>query len=103
MLRYLLKLAGHTVHEATDGPSGLEAILRLRPDVALVDLGLPEFDGYELAKRVRAATEGGDVRLVALTGYGLPDDHRRSRDAGFDAHIVKPVDPEQLAAIIDRN
>ncbi|MEX2224034.1 MAG: response regulator [Candidatus Rokuibacteriota bacterium] len=100
MLRYLLEHAGHEVHEASDGPSGVAAALSVRPDVALVDVGLPGLDGYEVARRVRAAVEGRGVRLVALTGYGLPDDHRRSQEAGFDAHLVKPVDPARLAAVI---
>jgi CheY-like chemotaxis protein len=100
MLRCLLELAGHEVHEAASGPSGLEAILRLRPDVALVDLGLPGFDGFELARRVRAEPGGQAVRLVALTGYGQQDDQRRSREAGFDGHLVKPADPARLAAVV---
>ena len=100
MLKYLLELAGHEVHEATSGPTGLDAIFRLRPDVALVDLGLPGFDGFELAKRVRASAEGRGVRLVALSGYGLPEDQRRSREAGFDTHLVKPADPARLAIVI---
>jgi CheY-like chemotaxis protein len=98
MLRFLLELAGHEVHEASDGPGGLEALSRLRPDVALVDVGLPGFDGYELARRAREA--GHTARLVALTGYGLPEDHRRSREAGFDAHLVKPVESAQLSAVL---
>src|SRR6266404_10004907 len=101
MLRYLLERAGHEVHEAADGPSGVDAILKVRPDIALVDVGLPGLDGYEVARRIRADEAGGKVRLVALTGYGLPDDHRRSQEAGFDAHLVKPVDPARLAAVIE--
>jgi CheY-like chemotaxis protein len=99
MLHHLLNIAGHDVLEAADGPSGLEILLRERPDVALVDVGLPGFDGYELARRVRA---GGDssVYLVALTGYGQPDDRRQSMEAGFDAHLVKPVAPEALLRIV---
>jgi len=100
MLRYLLERAGHEVHEAADGPSGVDAILKVRPDIALVDVGLPGLDGYEVARRVRAALAGRAVRLVALTGYGLPEDHRRSQEAGFDAHLVKPVDPARLAAVL---
>ena len=73
---------------------------RVRPDVAFVDLGLPGFDGFELARRVRGAEGGRRVRLVALTGYGLPDDHRRSLEAGFDTHLVKPIDPARLAEVI---
>jgi PAS domain S-box-containing protein len=98
MLRVLLELGGHEVHEASDGPGGLEALGRVRPDVALVDVGLPGFDGYELARRARAG--GQQLLLVALTGYGLPEDHRRSREAGFDAHLVKPVEARALQAVI---
>ena len=100
MLRFLLEHAGHEVHEAADGPSGVEAILTVRPDIALVDVGLPGLDGFEVARRVRADARGREVRLVALTGYGLPEDYRRSREAGFDAHLVKPVDPARLVAVI---
>jgi signal transduction histidine kinase/ActR/RegA family two-component response regulator len=99
MLHHLLKLAGHEVLDAADGPGGLEVALRQRPDIALVDVGLPGFDGYELARRVRA-TGDSSVYLVALTGYGQPDDRRQAMEAGFDAHLVKPVHPEALLAAI---
>ncbi len=100
MLRFLLERAGHEVHEAVDGPSGVTAILTYRPDIALVDVGLPGLDGYEVARRVRAEEGGQTVRLVALTGYGLPEDQRRSHEAGFDGHLVKPVEPTRLQAAI---
>ncbi len=100
MLRYMLEHAGHEVHEAADGPSGVDTVLSIVPDVALVDLGLPGLDGYEVARRVRADQAGRTVRLVALSGYGLPEDVKRSQGAGFDAHLVKPVDPVKLAAVI---
>jgi len=100
MLRYMLEHAGHEVHEAADGPSGVDTVLTIVPDVALVDLGLPGLDGYEVARRVRADQTGRAVRLVALSGYGLPEDVKRSQGAGFDAHLVKPVDPVKLAAVI---
>ena len=98
MLRTALSIVGHDVHEAADGERGLEAALRLRPDVALIDLGLPGLDGYEVARRLRAA--GHRDRLVAVTGYGQAEDRRRSADAGFDAHLVKPVDDAELARIV---
>jgi signal transduction histidine kinase len=99
MLHFALELSGHEVHEAHDGPSGLATILRLRPDVALVDVGLPELDGYEIARQVRK-TAGTTIRLIALTGYGQPDDRRHALEAGFDAHLVKPVGPDALEVAI---
>jgi CheY-like chemotaxis protein len=99
MLRSALELSGHEVQDAHDGPSGLEAILRVRPDVALIDIGLPEFDGYEVARKVRGSL-GGAILLVALTGYGQPEDRRQAMEAGFDAHLVKPVEPSALLAVI---
>jgi signal transduction histidine kinase len=96
MLRHALVDAGHEVVEATDGPGGLAAIQDARPHVALVDVGLPGFDGYEVARRIRAVAEGKSIRLIALTGYGQPDDRRRALEAGFDAHLVKPVDFDTL-------
>jgi CheY-like chemotaxis protein len=98
-VRLLLETAGHEVHEASDGRAGLQAALETRPDVALVDLGLPGIDGFELAKRLRAA--GSRIRLVALTGYGQPEDQLRSMEAGFDVHLVKPVDEQRLLAAVD--
>ena len=73
--------------------------MQLQPDVALVDVGLPLIDGYEVARRVRAA--GGAMRLVALTGYGRDDDVRQAREAGFDLHLLKPAGVEQLQAAIE--
>jgi CheY-like chemotaxis protein len=99
MLRIVLELAGHEVHEAVDGPSGLATALGLRPDIVLVDIGLPGFDGLEMARRVRHEV-GAAIHLIALTGYGQPDDRRLALEAGFDAHLVKPVDPPALLAAI---
>lgn len=98
-LAAVLALAGFEVHAAEDGPSGAELIERLRPRVALVDVGLPGLDGYGVAERVRARL-GPDVRLVALTGYGRREDRRRAAEAGFDAHVVKPVDARELEAVL---
>src|SRR3989475_244605 len=100
-LRRALELEGHEVHEAADGPQGLAAILRLHPDVALVDIGLPGFDGYQIARRVRASAGGKAIQLVALTGYGQPEDRRRALEARFDTHVVKPVSLDALFAAID--
>ena len=99
MLQMLLTLAGHEVDSAPDGPSGLEKAATGHPDIAVVDLGLPGVDGYEVARRLRA---GGreDLGLIALTGYGQPADRQAALAAGFDAHVVKPVDPSHLASVI---
>ncbi|OAI51095.1 hypothetical protein AYO46_01950 [Betaproteobacteria bacterium SCGC AG-212-J23] len=94
-LRKLLELRGHRVRVASEGHAALEAMRTAPPDVALVDIGLPGIDGYELARRVRADS-GRRVTLIALTGYGLPEDRRRTAEAGFDLHLVKPVDYEKL-------
>jgi CheY-like chemotaxis protein/two-component sensor histidine kinase len=85
----VLKLCGHDVHQAEDGPGGIELAARLRPDAVLVDIGLPGLDGFEVARRLRAGSS--TIRLIALTGYGRPDYSRRGAEAGFDAFLVKPV------------
>ncbi|MDC0668419.1 hybrid sensor histidine kinase/response regulator [Nannocystis radixulma] len=100
MLRQLLEFVGHQVEEAADGPTGVEKILGWRPTVALVDIGLPGFDGYEVARRVRAAEHDGPrPLLIALTGYGLEGDRKAARAAGFDHHLTKPVSPKDLARV----
>jgi len=99
-LKSVLELAGHDVHVAEDGPSGLAAIQELAPDIALVDIGLPGLDGYEVARRVRAQPDGGEPVLVAVTGYGSADDRERAQGAGFDVHLVKPIAGDQLARIL---
>jgi PAS domain S-box-containing protein len=100
MLRTLLALDGHTVYEAANGIAGLAAALEHRPDVAVIDIGLPEMDGYEVARKLRASESLKAIKLIALTGYGQADDARRAREAGFDLHVVKPVDPERLAEAV---
>ena len=100
-IRIQLEMWGHEVFVAHDGPRGLEEALRLRPDIALLDVGLPGMDGYELARRIRQADAGTDMRLVAMTGYGRPEDRARALAAGFDAHLVKPVDPRRLQDLLD--
>jgi signal transduction histidine kinase len=97
-LRMLLQALGHEVHEAGDGEAAIAAAAELRPDVAIVDIGLPRLDGYEVARRLRAAHAA--IRLVALTGYGQDDDVRRARAAGFDQHLLKPASIDQLRAAI---
>jgi len=99
-LRLLFEMYGHEVHEASDGPSGVELVLRVQPDAAFVDVGLPGFDGYEVARRIRAAPNGRRVQLIAVTGYGLPADQAQARQAGFNHHAVKPVHPSQVNALL---
>jgi CheY-like chemotaxis protein len=95
----LLSTMGHEVEAATDGETGAELILRLEPDVAFVDIGLPRMDGYGVAARVRAQL-GDRVRLVAMSGFGQASDLERSREAGYQGHIVKPPDVETLRRIL---
>ena len=99
-LRELIRRLGHDVHEAADGVAGVESAVRLAPDLALIDIGLPGIDGYEVARRLREHPVGRRLRLVALTGYGLPEDRERAMAAGFDLHLVKPVDPQALATLL---
>jgi signal transduction histidine kinase/ActR/RegA family two-component response regulator len=100
MLRSMLSLWGHEVEDACDADGAISCVKEWHPDMALVDIGLPHRDGYQLAREIRNSIEGREVFLVAVTGYGQPEDHGRARDAGFDAHLVKPVDPDRLAALI---
>lgn len=101
LLRIKLNHLGHEVAVAEDGIKGLEMIVSSRPAVALIDIGLPGIDGYELAQRVRAQL-GRGVYLIALTGYGQSDDKRKALDAGFDVHLTKPADFVDLQNVIGR-
>ena len=98
----LLEHSGHEVFSATDGAQALQAAERHLPEIVLLDIGMPVLDGYEVARRIRAAPWGRGLTLVAITGWGQETDRRRSREAGFDSHLVKPVDPGQLAALLAR-
>ncbi len=100
LLAELLRDEGHRVEVACDGPEGLARILEVRPDVAIVDIGLPGLDGFTLARRVRAQL-GDGIRLVAITGYGQPEDREGTREAGYDEHLVKPATPAQVLASLD--
>jgi signal transduction histidine kinase/ActR/RegA family two-component response regulator len=100
MLRLRLELDSHEVHEAEDGITGLAEAFRLQPDVAVIDIGLPGLDGWELARQLRATEAGRRMILVAISGYGQLEDQQLSREAGFDAHLVKPVDLDALTEAI---
>jgi signal transduction histidine kinase len=100
MLAEILGGAGHVTATAYDGPSALRMAEKFRPEVALLDLGLPVMDGFELARQFRANATMRDMRLIAVTGYGQEHDRRRSAEAGFDAHLVKPVTVEQVTRLV---
>jgi PAS domain S-box-containing protein len=102
MLHAILKLDGFEVEVAEDGQQGLDAILAQRPDVALIDIGLPGLDGYEVARRVRKQLSSSEVHLVALTGYGQAKDREAAFRAGFDDHLVKPVNLEDVERVLNR-
>ena len=97
----LLQLSGHDVSSAHDGEEALVAAERFRPEVVLMDIGMPRLDGYETARRLRAAPWAADVLLVALTGWDRADDRERCLAAGFDRHLPKPVDAQALSALLE--
>jgi CheY-like chemotaxis protein/anti-sigma regulatory factor (Ser/Thr protein kinase) len=99
-LALLLQLMGHDVRVAHDGEEALRLAQQFRPQTMLLDLGMPGMDGYEACRRIRSADWGKGVRLIAITGWGKEEDRRKSAQAGFDLHLVKPVDPETLAQLL---
>jgi CheY-like chemotaxis protein len=102
MLCLLLEAGGHEVAVAYTGPEGVRAALALRPDAVLCDIGLPGLDGWGVARALRADPATADTHLIAVTSYGEDNDRQRSLDAGFDLHLVKPVDPADLLGLLTR-
>ena len=96
----LLRPMGHDVRVARDGLSALAEAERHRPRLVLLDIGPPDMDGYEVARRLRGQDAMADTVVVAMTGYGQPEDRRRSELAGFDGHLVKPVDPAAIEELL---
>jgi two-component system CheB/CheR fusion protein len=96
----LMELLGHEVAVAHTGPDGLNKATQWHPDVVLCDIGLPDLDGWGVARALRQNPTTAHLRLLALTGYGTDEDRRRSREAGFDHHFVKPADPAQLLPLL---
>jgi two-component system CheB/CheR fusion protein len=96
----LLRLTGHEVRTAQTGPKAIDVARLWPPDIALLDIGLPGMDGYELAGHLRAEPYGESLLLIALTGYGQDEDRRRTKQAGFDHHLTKPADPAVLAQLL---
>lgn len=101
-LARLLRLGGHEVRTAHDGPAAVDAFVEFAPEVVFLDIGMPIMDGYEVARRIRALPSKPPVLLVAVTGWGQEEDRRRSRAAGIDVHLVKPVEPDQLRELLAR-
>ncbi len=99
MTRILLEMSGHQVHEAADGRNAVELAVQLEPDVVLIDIGLPGIDGYEVARQIRSKLRDRS-RLIALSGYGQQKDRHQAFEAGFDEHLLKPVDPKRLLAVL---
>jgi PAS domain S-box-containing protein len=99
-LATVLRLNGHETHVAHDGLEAISSAEQIRPDAVLLDIGLPRLDGYEVCRRIRAQVWGQDLLLIALTGWGQEEDRQKSREAGFDTHLVKPVDDEVLLKVL---
>ena len=95
----LLQLTGNETQTAFDGPSAIDMAASFKPAVVLLDIGLPGLNGYDVARRMRQEPWGKTVKLVAVTGWGQLEDRQRSKEAGFDAHMVKPVDHDLLAKL----
>jgi CheY-like chemotaxis protein len=99
-LGMLLELSGYEIETAYDGSAAIDAAARFQPQVILLDIGLPGLDGYEVARRMRSEPWGKQATLVAVTGWGQAEDRERSKAAGFDAHLVKPVDHDALVKLL---
>ncbi len=92
----LLEISGHDVRTAHDGVAAVETASSFRPEIVLLDIGLPKLNGYEAARKIRSEDWGKSMYLMALTGWGQDKDRERSKEAGFDCHLVKPIDPVEL-------
>ncbi len=101
MLRLLLAQCGHDVSVAHGGADAFDLARREKPQIAVLDIGMPDLNGYEVATRIRAEAWGNDITLIAVTGWGQEDDKRRAQAAGFDFHLTKPIDPQALVKLID--
>jgi CheY-like chemotaxis protein len=102
-LQKLIQAMGHEVRVAYDGASAMKLLVNFVPDFALIDLGLPRINGYDLARWLRQQPQLREITLIAQTGWGREKDRKQARDAGYDHHLVKPIDPQQLAAILSQS
>ncbi len=101
-LQLWLEMAGHEVHTAPNGRRALAVAEELKPEVVLLDLGMPELSGFDVARQIRAAPWGRGMVLIALTGWGQEEDVKETREAGFDHHLTKPIPPDEIEALISR-
>jgi CheY-like chemotaxis protein len=99
-LQMMLRIMGHDVRVAHDGAEAVEVALAFEPELVLLDIGLPRLNGYEVAREIRKQPRGKESVIVAVTGWGQEEDRRRSSEAGFDHHIVKPVEPSAIERIL---
>jgi len=97
----MLAMAGHTLRCARDGAQGVAFAQDFEPEVVLLDVGLPVLDGYQVARRLRQMPQAQHAMIIGLTGYGMPADRQRGREAGFDHHLLKPADPAELRKLIE--
>jgi CheY-like chemotaxis protein len=101
-LAVLLQMSGHEVHTAADGEEAIKRAQQVRPSIIFMDLGMPRMNGLEAARRIRALPQGQRINIVALTGWAQESDQERTRDAGMDFHLVKPVTSEALQNVLDQ-
>ena len=101
-LTMLLKLWGHDVMQAYDGETAIAIVPDFDPDIVLIEIGMPEMDGYELARRLSGQSRRSPMHIIAVTVYGQPQDVRRAYEAGFDCHLLKPVEETTLRAVLTR-
>jgi CheY-like chemotaxis protein len=99
-LAMLVQVMGHEAATAHDGMAAIEAVDRFRPDLILLDIGLPKLDGFEVAEQLRARPDGDALFLVAITGWARDEEKQRAKSVGFDEHMTKPVDPNRLETLI---
>lgn len=102
MMVMLLKVSGYPTHSAADGPTAIAAVHEFDPDIILLDVGLPRMDGYVVCEKIRNLPLSKPPVIIAVTGWGAESDIKRSRDAGFDEHVLKPVEFKQLIQTMDR-
>jgi two-component system, sensor histidine kinase len=102
LMAAMMQMYGHQTRIAYTGQSALDTMVEFQPDFVMLDISLPDIDGYEIARRIRQNTQFKDVKLIAATGYGLESDRQKSKEAGFDHHLLKPMEPDKLPHILEK-